>query len=563
MILYKWMSSLLMLMSLVMILCSVYVFYLDSLLLIEFELFNLKNVCVIMPLLLDMKGVLFSFVVLFISSNVMMFSKSYMESDKNINRFSMLVGLFIFSMNLLIFIPNLAFLLIGWDGLGITSFILVIYYLNSKSLGAGMITAITNRIGDVLLLISISLCIGQCHWYSVSMWFNNIYENKVQVLLIMFAGMTKSAQIPFSSWLPAAMAAPTPVSALVHSSTLVTAGVFLLIRFYDFLCSSMYFHSLLLLASVITMIMSGLAASVEWDMKKIIALSTLSQLGLMMMMLGLNMLDLAYLHMVSHALFKALLFICAGNLIMNFFHSQDLRWMGNLSLQMPLTSLCILLSSMAMAGFPFLASFYTKDQALEFIIYNNGSLMVVLLMYFSIGITLFYSLRFCMNLLWMVPMYCVLVSLYENKNVSIPMLLMGFMTVFMSSFLMWIYPNFNVLVCMNKFMMLVPLYIITFGFIIGLLWSLLSLDVEFPTQLMNNHMWFMVPLSTQVVLDYLPNSKMCLEMTDQSWLETLGGYGIYELLFTMYEFVVKWSSWELMRMMVKMGLLLWLIYIVI
>nr|YP_009024126.1 NADH dehydrogenase subunit 5 [Hirudinaria manillensis]AGL34582.1 NADH dehydrogenase subunit 5 [Hirudinaria manillensis] len=424
----------------------------------------------------------------------------------------------------------------------------------SKSLGAGMITAITNRIGDVLLLISIVLCVGQCHWYSVDMWFINLYENKTQVMLILGAGMTKSAQIPFSSWLPAAMAAPTPVSALVHSSTLVTAGVFLLIRFYDFLYCFNYFNTVLLLVSIMTMVMSGLAASVEWDMKKIIALSTLSQLGLMMMTLSLNMLDLAYLHMVSHALFKALLFICAGNLIMNFFHSQDLRWMGNLSLQMPLTSLSILLSSMAMGGFPFLSSFYTKDQILELLIYNSWSVSVVVLMYVSIGITVFYSLRFCINLLWMVPMYCVLVSLNENKNVAVPMFIMGLMTVCMSCILLWIYPNFYTLVHIDKLVMLMPLFIIFVGFLFALLWSVMALDVEFPTQLMNNYMWFMVPLSTQVILGFMPNTKLCLELLDQSWLEYLGGYGMHEFLNWMYSYFIKFMNWELMWMLVKMVL---------
>nr|AJO61906.1 NADH dehydrogenase subunit 5 [Whitmania laevis] len=563
MMFHKYVPMLLMTMSLMMMLCSMVLFYMDSLLLIEFELIAMKDVCISIPLLFDMKGVLFSSIVLFISSNVMMFSMSYMEMDKDIDRFSIFVFLFILSMNLLIFIPNLAFLLIGWDGLGITSFILVIYYLNSKSLGAGMITAITNRIGDVLLLISIALCIGQCHWYAMDMWFYDLYENKVQVMLILGAGMTKSAQVPFSSWLPAAMAAPTPVSALVHSSTLVTAGVFLLIRFYDFLYCFDYFNVFLLSTSIITMVMSGLAASVEWDMKKIIALSTLSQLGLMMMTLSLNMLDLAYLHMVSHALFKALLFICAGNLIMNFFHSQDLRWMGNLSMQMPLTSSSILLSSMAMSGFPFLSSFYTKDQILELLIYNSWSMSVVALMYLSIGITVFYSVRFCINLLWMVPMHCVLVSLNENKNVMTPMFIMSLMTVCVSGILLWIYPNFYSLVHIDKLVMLMPLFIIFIGFYIALVYSITSTNVEFKTQLMNNYMWFMVPLSTQVILNLLPNTKLCLELLDQSWLEYLGGYGMYWILNYMYMCFVKYMNWELMWMMVKMGLLMPVMFFVV
>nr|YP_009024139.1 NADH dehydrogenase subunit 5 [Whitmania laevis]AGL34595.1 NADH dehydrogenase subunit 5 [Whitmania laevis] len=525
-----------------------------SLYLKYFELIYTVHACMMIPLFLYSIDILPLGKKMTIGSSLIVFCYNYLGAGFPPSNSQMRNYLWIPSSCSRFSTPVEAFLLIGWDGLWISSHIVLIYYLNSKSLGDGMITAITNRIGDVLLLISIVLCVGQCHWYSVDMWFINLYENKTQVMLILGAGMTKSAQIPFSSWLPAAMAAPTPVSALVHSSTLVTAGVFLLIRFYDFLYCFNYFNTVLLLVSIMTMVMSGLAASVEWDMKKIIALSTLSQLGLMMMTLSLNMLDLAYLHMVSHALFKALLFICAGNLIMNFFHSQDLRWMGNLSLQMPLTSLSILLSSMAMGGFPFLSSFYTKDQILELLIYNSWSVSVVVLMYVSIGITVFYSLRFCINLLWMVPMYCVLVSLNENKNVAVPMFIMGLMTVCMSCILLWIYPNPPTLVHMDKLVMLMPLMIIFVGILFALLWSVMSPEMDIPTQLMNNYMWFMVPLSTQVILGFMPNTKLCLELLDQSWLEYLGGYGMHEFLNWMYSYFIKFMNWEMMWIMLKMGL---------
>lgn len=480
-----------------------------------------------------------------------------MRLDKDIDRFSKLVFLFVLSINLLIFVPNLAFLLIGWDGLGITSFILVIYYLNSKSLGAGIITAITNRIGDVFLLLSIVLCISQCHWYSFRIWYSCFCESKVQIVLILLAGITKRAQIPFRRWLPAAIAAPTPVSALVHSSTLVTAGVFLLIRFYDFLSNYYYFNLLLILVSIITMIISGLAAAVEWDIKKIIALSTLRQLGLIIIALSLNILELAYLHIVRHALFKALLFICAGNLIINFFHRQDLRWMGNLSLQMPFTSLCIILSSLAMAGFPFLASFYTKDLILELIIYDNLSLSVIFLMYFSIGITIFYSLRFCINLLWMVPIYCTLVSFNEEKNVLNSILVMRVITVSIRSLLLWIYPNFNSVVCINRTIILIPLAIIFLRFAFGIVWNFIFINIRFQAQLINNFIWYIVPLSTQVVLNYsLPKMKLYLELLDQSWLEYWGGYGSYSLIIHIYNGIANFINWGLIWIVIKIAILI-------
>ena len=170
--------------------------------------------------------------VCFISGCVMVFTKSYIRGDKNLVRFRLIVILFVLSINFLIFIPNIISLLLGWDGLGLVSFCLVIYYQNSKSLSAGILTVLINRVGDCFILACISIRIVLGHWNILCIWE---YHGFMCVnLFIIIAGMTKSAQIPFSRWLPAAMAAPTPVSALVHSSTLVTAGVYLFIRFFYF-----------------------------------------------------------------------------------------------------------------------------------------------------------------------------------------------------------------------------------------------------------------------------------------------------------------------------------------
>jgi len=209
----------------------------------------------------------------------------------------------------------------------------------------------------------------------------------------MVAAMTKSAQVPFSSWLPAAIAAPTPVSALVHSSTLVTAGVFLIIRFYPFLHLSSYFHFFLLFRSVITMFIAGINALGECDLKKIIALSTLSQLGVIIFSIGICLPILGYFHLVTHAIFKALLFVCAGFLIHYHSHSQDLRYMGNLCNQIPLTISCIVRANLALCAFPFLAGFYSKDLIIEISIYSGFNFIIFLLVGVATGITVSYSVR--------------------------------------------------------------------------------------------------------------------------------------------------------------------------
>lgn len=210
--------------------------------------------------------------------------------------------------------------------------------------------------------------------------------------LVVLAAITKSAQIPFSAWLPAAMAAPTPVSALVHSSTLVTAGVYLLIRFNPLL-EGRTVRKVLLLIAGLTMFMAGLGANFEFDLKKIIALSTLRQLGLIIRILGIGYNKLAYFHLLTHALFKALLFICAGAVIHNIKDSQDIRNIGALVGQMPYTAGCLNVANLALCGFPFLAGFYSKDLILEIARLRILNGFAFFLFFFSTGLTICYSLR--------------------------------------------------------------------------------------------------------------------------------------------------------------------------
>lgn len=217
------------------------------------------------------------------------------------------------------------------------------------------------------------------------------YYIEVIGLLVMLAALTKRAQIPFSSWLPAAIAAPTPVSSLVHSSTLVTAGVYLLIRFNFALSSGLIL--VLLVVSIITIFIAGLGANYEFDLKKIIALSTLSQLGLIMRILALGEYTLAFFHLLTHALFKALLFMCAGCIIHNLGNHQDIRYIGGLVNQMPLTCCFFNICNMALCGLPFLSGFYSKDLILEVLSIGYLNFFVYFIFFFSTGLTVWYSVR--------------------------------------------------------------------------------------------------------------------------------------------------------------------------
>ncbi|KAG7168794.1 NADH-ubiquinone oxidoreductase chain 5-like 10, partial [Homarus americanus] len=305
--------------------------------------------------------------VLFISSIVLFYRGDYIEGDKRFNRFIYLVLAFVLSIGALIVRPNIIRILLGWDGLGLVSYALVIFYQNEKSANAGILTVLSNRVGDVAILLRISL--------------------------IFIAGaITKRAQIPFSAWLPAAMAAPTPVSALVHSSTLVTAGVYLLIRFSPALIGSEA-QSVLLIISCLTIFIAGLGANFEYDLKKIIALSTLSQLGVILRILALGFADLAFFHLLAHALFKALLFICAGVVIHAVKEYQDIRCIGRLVFRIPLTRTCINLANLALCGIPFLAGFYSKDLILEVAFIRNINLLAFVLYALATGLTVCYRFR--------------------------------------------------------------------------------------------------------------------------------------------------------------------------
>lgn len=218
-----------------------------------------------------------------------------------------------------------------------------------------------------------------------------IGDRKIVGLIIILAAITKRAQIPFSTWLPMAIAAPTPVSALVHSSTLVTAGIYLIIRFRAYISGSLI--NLLFFLSVLTMFISGLMANLENDLKKIIALSTLSQLGLMIIILRIGLKIIAFYHLLTHAIFKSILFICAGIIIHLIMNNQDIRLIGGLNEFIPFTIIRFLVSRLALSGFPFLAGFYSKDYIIEIVYFNKINIYILTLIIISLILTVSYSFR--------------------------------------------------------------------------------------------------------------------------------------------------------------------------
>nr|AXA45423.1 NADH dehydrogenase subunit 5 [Eubela sp. MNHN IM 2013-9671] len=501
-------------------------------LLIEWSIVDISSCSLTAILIFDYISISFSAIVCLISGCVMMFSSSYMAHDPFLKRFTWLVMLFVLSMNLLVFIPSLPTLLLGWDGLGIVSFVLVIYYQNMKSLSAGMVTMMANRIGDVMILISIGLLVLQGHWNILCMWNFDLAQLAVACLLV--ASMTKSAQIPFSSWLPAAMAAPTPVSALVHSSTLVTAGVFLLIRFFPFFSSLHGFKEFLLFISVLTLLMAGIGANYENDLKKIIALSTLSQLGVMMMSLAMGAPHLALFHLYTHALFKALLFLCAGMIIHNSFNTQDIRFMGLMSKQLPLTVMCMNVANLSLCGAPFLSGFYSKDLILELSLFNPTSTLMLILIFAATGMTAAYSLRLSLYSLWSsMKNYSLHTKQESDPYVNWATTILTVMAMLAGFMLQSIFLNFNPMpFILPTYLKLLTIIVLVTGlFLTYIMWN-----NEFYSYKMNkakmffSTMWFLSLISTQPLTKMSMNlGTNLMKSLDMGWLEIIGGQGVFNL----------------------------------
>nr|AOY39416.1 NADH dehydrogenase subunit 5 [Hydnocerini sp. BMNH-844241] len=508
---------------------------LDFVLMLEYSIFSINSTMVVMTVLLDWMSLLFMSFVLFISSMVIFYSKEYMYGDLNLNRFILLVVLFVLSMMLLIISPNLISILLGWDGLGLVSYCLVIYYQNWKSFNAGMITALSNRIGDVALLMSIAWMMNYGSWNYIFYLDYFKHEKFMQIIsmLVILAAMTKSAQIPFSSWLPAAMAAPTPVSSLVHSSTLVTAGVYLLIRFNYSLSDTMMY--LLLFISSLTMFMSGLGANFEFDLKKIIALSTLSQLGLMLSILSLGEYKLAFFHLLIHALFKALLFMCAGNIIHSMGNCQDIRYMGNLVYSMPLTCTFMNISNLSLCGLPFMSGFYSKDMILEVMSMNYLNLYIYMIFYVSIGLTVMYSFRLVYYLMLGNLNFISLNNLSEESFTMLKgMMGLMIMVIISGSSIMWLMFPSMYFICLSKLMKLMALIFIMMGMWMGLEISKFSLSDSLKSMKMLKLSLFLslmwnLPIISTFNMNYYPlyYSKLYYKMIDQGWSEYFGSQNIY------------------------------------
>nr|NP_542490.1 NADH dehydrogenase subunit 5 [Thyropygus sp. DVL-2001]AAL18224.1 NADH dehydrogenase subunit 5 [Thyropygus sp. DVL-2001] len=541
----KMMSSFLSFVSFFVVVWAIGCLFLDSAYLFEWVFFSINGMDMSLVFLFDWMSLLFFSVVLIISSSVLYYSHYYMEGEANMPRFIMLVLLFVLSMVLVILSPSFISILLGWDGLGLVSYCLVIYYQNYKSFSAGMLTVLSNRIGDVGLLIAIGWLMSFGGWNFYSMGSFSVINLWV-VICVFVAGLTKSAQMPFSAWLPAAMAAPTPVSALVHSSTLVTAGVYLLIRFSHLMEPFGEVKHFLFFVSMLTMFLAGMGANFEMDLKKIVALSTLSQLGLMMSMVALGNEIFAFFHLLTHALFKALLFLCAGKLIHVSGNNQDIRFMGGSALSLPLSLVFMNAANFSLCGFPFMAGFYSKDLILEYMYSSNLNLFMIGLLYVSTMLTCMYSFRLSWYLSGGLYKGAAFFSTEDNESgYTNPMLVLFMGALIGGSVFSWLLFETPNVIVLGSLIKLMPVVLLAMGVIFSL-----NMIGEVGQKKIGNvvgHsfvslMWFMPSLSGQYVIKSpLLLGDVIIGYNDKTWGEYFGGQGAMKYFSFMSAHVQAWQ----------------------
>jgi len=336
--------------------------------------------------LIDQLSVLWLLFVTGIGSLIHLYSISYMHDDENMHKFFAYLNLFVFFMITLVIGSNLLVLFIGWEGVGLCSYLLIgFWYKNQEYNDAAKKAFIMNRIGDLGLLIGIFILGRQFNtldYTSLKTIISgaselNLYAVAVAAFALFIGACGKSAQIPLYTWLPDAMAGPTPVSALIHAATMVTAGIFMITRLNFIFDLAPDVQNIIAIVGAITSLVAATIGLAQNDIKKVLAYSTVSQLGLMFLALGLGAYEVAVFHVITHAFFKACLFLGSGSVIHALHGEQDMRNMGGLRKVMPVTFITMLVSSLAISGVPLFSGFFSKDEILLTAFHHNIPLWVI------------------------------------------------------------------------------------------------------------------------------------------------------------------------------------------